>query len=131
QGTDWLSRRREDLSPTEQGYIEASLTLSQRAKKEKEAARQAEIRDAQALAAANRRIARRTLVGLAAALVLAMLAGWQWRHAETQRVRSQHSLSLATATANGLVADLAEKFRNVVGVPAATIKDILDRAREL
>ena len=25
QGTDWLSRRREDLSPTEQSYIEASL----------------------------------------------------------------------------------------------------------
>ena len=131
QGTDWLSRRREDLSPTEQSYIEASLTLSQRAKKEKEAARQAEIRDAQALVAANRRIARRTLVGLAAALVLAALAGWQWRNAETQRERSQRSLALATATANSLVSDLAEKFRNVVGMPAVAIKDILDRARKL
>ena len=40
-------------------------------------------------------------------------------------------LTLATGTANGLVFDLAQKFRNVVGVPAATIKDILDRARQL
>jgi len=81
--------------------------------------------------AANRRIARRTLVGLAAALVLAALAGWQWRNAETQRERSQRSLALATATANSLVSDLAEKFRNVVGMPALAIKDILDRARKL
>ena len=68
QGTDWLSRRREDLSPTEQSYIEASLTLSQRAKKEKEAARQAEIRDAQALVAANRRLfaVREIIKGFAA-----------------------------------------------------------------
>jgi hypothetical protein len=51
--------------------------------------------------------------------------------AKTQRDRAQHSLALATATANGLVFNLAEKFRDVVGVPASTIRDILDRARKL
>jgi tetratricopeptide (TPR) repeat protein len=51
--------------------------------------------------------------------------------AQAQRDRAERTLTLATGTANGLVFDLAQKFRNVLGVPAATIKDILDRARLL
>ena len=51
--------------------------------------------------------------------------------AQEQRDRAEHTLALATGTANGLIYDLAQKFRNVVGVPAATVKDILDRARQL
>lgn len=39
-------------------------------------------------------------------------------------------LALATQTANGLIFDLAEKFRNA-GVPTGTIKGILDSARKL
>jgi tetratricopeptide (TPR) repeat protein len=84
---------------------------------------------------AERRRERNTLVatasGLVVALILAGIAGWQWRIAETQRSRAERSLVLATDTANGLVFDLAQQFRNVAGVPAATIKDILDRARRL
>ena len=53
------------------------------------------------------------------------------REAQTQRERAERTLTLATDTANRLVFDLAQKFRDVVGVPAATIKDILDRARQL
>ena len=54
------------------------------------------------------------------------------RHvADQQRKRAEDTLALATKTANGLVFDLAQKFRNVRGVPAATIEDILDRARQL
>jgi hypothetical protein len=51
--------------------------------------------------------------------------------AQTQRDRAERTLTLATKTANSLVFDLAEKFRDVVGVPAATVKDILDRSRQL
>jgi TIR domain len=51
--------------------------------------------------------------------------------AQAQRERAERTLALATRTANGLVFDLAQKFRNVVGVPASTIKSILDRARQL
>jgi len=84
---------------------------------------------------AERRRQRNILVatasGLVVALILAGIAGWQWRSAETQRSRAERSLILATDTANGLVFDLAQQFRNVAGVPAATIKDILDRARRL
>jgi tetratricopeptide (TPR) repeat protein len=72
-----------------------------------------------------------TASGLIVALILAAIAGWQWRSAETQRSRAERSLVLATDTANDLVFGLAQKFRNVPGVPAATIKDILDRARRL
>jgi signal transduction histidine kinase len=38
QALDWLARRYDDLSPLEQGYIEASLALQQRAEEEREAA---------------------------------------------------------------------------------------------
>jgi tetratricopeptide (TPR) repeat protein len=63
-------------------------------------------------------------------LVLLALAGWQWTVARAQRNRAEHSLALATQTANGLVFNLAQKFRNS-GVPAAVIGDILARARQL
>ena len=72
-----------------------------------------------------------TVSGLVVALILAGVAGWQWRSAETQRSRAERSLVLATDTANDLVFGLAQRFRNVPGVPAATVKDILDRARRL
>jgi hypothetical protein len=51
--------------------------------------------------------------------------------AQTQRDRAERTLKLATGTANSLVFDLAQKFRNVLGVPTSMIKDILDRARQL
>jgi tetratricopeptide (TPR) repeat protein len=87
--------------------------------------------DAEAIAAANKRIAQRTGVGLVVALVLMGLAGWQWRVAQQQRDRAERSLALATETADGLVFDLAQKFRNVAGVPKDVIKDMLDKARSL
>jgi hypothetical protein len=67
----------------------------------------------------------------AVAIALAVFAEINRRQAEIQRARAEHTLTLATGTANGLVFDLAQKFRDVVGVPAATIKSILDRALEL
>jgi eukaryotic-like serine/threonine-protein kinase len=51
--------------------------------------------------------------------------------AEEQRRRAEQTLAAATKTANGLVLDLAQRFKNTVGVPAALVKDILDRARAL
>ncbi len=57
QARDWLARRRDDLSPAELRYIEASLALQQRAEEEREAARQAEIRRQQELAEAAVKLA--------------------------------------------------------------------------
>ena len=53
------------------------------------------------------------------------------RIAEEQRRRAEATLAAATKTANGLVVDLAQRFRDVLGIPASLIKDILDRARAL
>ncbi|MBV9861722.1 MAG: toll/interleukin-1 receptor domain-containing protein [Alphaproteobacteria bacterium] len=93
------------------------------------------------------------LAGAAVALLLVLLglAGWQWtvaerakqaalaaqqqateqqKIAEAQRDRAEHTLALATQTANGLVFGLAQKFRDS-GVSAAVISDVLARARHL
>ena len=51
--------------------------------------------------------------------------------AEAQRQRAEETLAAATKTANSLVFDLAQRLRNVMGIPANLIKDILDRARTL
>ncbi len=126
-----LARFGADLPPAMRDFI-AQAAAADAARRDRERAEQERrIRDAEALAAARRRIARRTLAGAAAAVLLAVLAGWQWHEAGQQRDRAQHSMALATETANGLVFDLAEKFRDVVGVPTATIKDILARAEQL
>ena len=76
--------------------------------------------------------------GLVVALALAGLAYWQRgiaveqrQIAEQQRKRAEDTLAAATKTANSLVFDLAQRFRDVTGVPAALVKDILDRARAL
>jgi tetratricopeptide (TPR) repeat protein len=88
------------------------------------------IRDAEALAAARRRTARRTMAGLAAALVLAVLAGWQWHIAGQQRDRAQRSLALAIQTATGLVTNGALKYNTAPG-SATVVKVILNHARQL
>ena len=141
--------RREDLA----GDLSADAREYLKQCREQEEARQRErlerleaereeqerrVRDAEALAAANKRTARRTSIGLLAALVLVALAGWQWwqagiaaEEAKAQRDRAEQALNLATKTANGLIFDLAQKFRDVSGVPASLIEDILDRVRKL
>jgi tetratricopeptide (TPR) repeat protein len=141
-----------DLPTGMRDFVAASSAAAQARERRGREEQERRLRDAQALATANRRTARRTGAGLAAAIVLVVLAGWQWRtaqaqrdlaesqreraetalkDAQTQRDRAERTLALATSTANSLVFDLAKKFRDVVGVPAATIKDILDRARQL
>ena len=76
--------------------------------------------------------------GLVVALALAAVAYWQRTSAveqrqiaEQQRKRAEDTLAAATKTANGLVFDLAQRFKESVGVPAALVKDILDKARAL
>ena len=48
-----------------------------------------------------------------------------------QKAAAEHNLALATDAANSLVFDIAQKFRDVSGVPASLIKSVLDRARDL
>jgi tetratricopeptide (TPR) repeat protein len=114
---EFAQRVPQDISVGLRPFLDASLAADA-------ASRNAERRR-------QRNILVATASGLIVALMLAGIAGWQWRIAEMQRSRAERSLVLATDTANGLVFDLAQQFRNVAGVPAATVKDILDRARKL
>jgi hypothetical protein len=78
-----------------------------------------------------------TAVTAASKNKIAAVAFWQRniavseRQIAQQRRRAEETLAAATKTANSLVFDLAQRFRNSVGIPADLIKDILDRARDL
>jgi tetratricopeptide (TPR) repeat protein len=62
--------------------------------------------------------------------VLAGLAVWQWREAVVQKDRAELNLAQATETANGIVSEIAMRFKDV-GLPADLVRDIIDRARAL
>ena len=51
--------------------------------------------------------------------------------AMAQKAAAEDNLALATSAANSLVFDIAQKFRDVSGVPASLIKSVLDRTRDL
>ncbi len=96
----------------------------------------AEAEKAEAAERARESRRRRTIFGatVAALIVMTVLAGaaaWQWREAAAQKAAAERNLALATEAANSLVFDLAQKFRDVSGVPASLIKSILDRASDL
>jgi len=71
------------------------------------------------------------LVLAVGATVAGILAYRAREEAVAQRNRAEQTLVAATETANSLVLDLAQRFKDAVGVPATLIKDILDRARAL
>jgi tetratricopeptide (TPR) repeat protein len=91
-------------------------------------------------ASRNHARVRQRLVAAAAvfffALAVAATGASIWAYQEQQQaVRAQRqaeqTLAAATETANSLVFDLAQRFRDAMGVPAEVIKDILDKARAL
>ncbi len=80
-----LARFGADLPAETQAFI-AQATAADAARRDRERlVQERRVRDAEALAAARRRVARRTQFGFAAALMLAVLAGWQWIEARQQR----------------------------------------------
>jgi tetratricopeptide (TPR) repeat protein len=79
----------DDLPAPMRTFITEALRRDAVRRENERAEQERKLRDAHALALANRRAARRALTGLAAALVLAALAGWQWRSAETERAAAQ------------------------------------------
>jgi tetratricopeptide (TPR) repeat protein len=86
----------------------------------------------------QRRALRLAVAAAALLLVLAIVATAtgimafrEQQEAIAQRKRAEDTLAAATETANRLVFDLAQRFQDAMGVPAALVKDILDRARAL
>jgi len=79
----------------------------------------------------QRRALRLAWSAVAALVALLAIAGWQWRVAEIQRARAEAALAAATKAANGLIFDLAQRFRLTAGVPIDVIRSILEQARRL
>jgi eukaryotic-like serine/threonine-protein kinase len=105
-GIDLARRWRDELDPEMRDYIQRSRRRA---------------RLAQTLTAA-------------AALVFALVAVaaiFEGVRAYRAQLAAQATLTAATETANSLVFDLADKFRNVLGVPATLVEAILDHAEEL
>jgi tetratricopeptide (TPR) repeat protein len=134
----WTARFGEEASEVTRAFVAAAAAIAEARRDRERAERDRRIADAEAIARAKSRIARTTGIGLAAALLLAALAGWQWRatalaehEAQAQRDRAERTLAAATATADGLVFDLAQKFRNLSGVPKPIVESILTQARRL
>jgi tetratricopeptide (TPR) repeat protein len=120
-----------DLPAGMRAFVTASTAAAETREQQEREAQERRLHDAEALALANRRIARGAVAGLVGALLLVAVAGWQWHVAQVQRDLARQTVTVATDAANGLVFDMADKFRNVFGVPAATVKDILARASDL
>ena len=73
---------------------------------------------------------RQQLTAVAAIVfgLVAVIAVVAERQAEAERHVAQQTLIAATKTANSLIFDLAQRFRNVVGMPTEVVRDILQRA---
>jgi tetratricopeptide (TPR) repeat protein len=119
-----LERFGEDISATMRAFIVSSLD--------------ADFRRRAAERAHARRILAATAAGLIVAVVLAGLAGWQWRLADeqrtiadTQRAHAETALAAAAKTADTLIFDLAQDLRNRTGMPLDLVRLILERVQNL
>jgi tetratricopeptide (TPR) repeat protein len=149
---DQLVRRRllrieERLDVARVEIIHDVLTPVIRRSRDTRHLRQAEAAAAEHEAALRRergRVRRAYWLSAAMALLVVITIGvawWGWSsklEAEQQRnlaeaasERAERSLTLATQTADGLIFDIAQKFKNVGGVPSAMVKGLLDSARKL
>ena len=134
----YVERFGDGASAATRAFVTAASAAAEARRDRERLEQERRLADAQAIATANQRIARRTGAGLVVALALAGLAGWQWiaadtakKDAQAQRDRAENTLALATKTADGLIFDLAQRFRSVIGVPKPVVLDILQRARDL
>jgi tetratricopeptide (TPR) repeat protein len=86
---------------------------------------QRQLRDAQALAAANRRIAQRTGIGFVIALALVAFAGWEWWAAKAQRDRAEQFFGAAIDETDGIVTRISSQLKDLVGISRQGILSVL------
>ncbi len=133
------------LDATDRAYLAACIEKAKLVREEERAlgrAREEQVREKSEKLIKRARNARWeawiSSVGLAAALAIAALGGWQWlkatqakSEAQAQRERAERTLAQVADAANGLASDLAEKFADLSAVPAPIKADILTEARKL
>jgi WD40 repeat protein len=112
EARSWKTRRGGDISPAEASFIEASQEAAERVEQEKEAARQRELEQAQALASeqAKRaeqqarfaRLRGRLVIALSGVLVIALVAGGLagWRTIDARRQERLATARQLTAEAS-------------------------------
>jgi tetratricopeptide (TPR) repeat protein len=90
------------------------------------------LRDAQSLAAANRRTAQYTGVGLAIAVLFAGLAFWYWQSADrsaqkanTERERAEAIFGVAINETDAIVSQISTQLKDLIGVSRGAIRSIL------
>ena len=121
---EWLPIRGEDLTAEVRAFVQRSIAADR--------------------AERDRRLRFQRRVSAGAVVAAFLMAGvgafaWQqWREADRHgreavaaKQRAEDTLAAATRTASALVFDLAQKFKESVGVPLTLIRDILDRAQGL
>ncbi|MGA9824347.1 MAG: tetratricopeptide repeat protein, partial [Methylocystis sp.] len=133
------------LDATDRAYLAACIEKAKLVREEERAqgrAREEQVREKSERLVKRARNARWeawiSSVGLAAALAIAGLGGWQWltatqakNEAQAQRERAERTLAQAADAANGLAVDLAEKFKDLSSAPAPIKADILSETRKL
>jgi eukaryotic-like serine/threonine-protein kinase len=147
--TEWshaATERKADFLATSPALIAGAAQLAERFGPELPATMRGFIADSLAADARRRnaerlrqrRVLAATAAGLVVALVLAGIAGWQWRVAaeqreiaERQRARAETTLAAATRTTDTLIFDLAQEFRRRTGMPVDLIRLILERVQGL
>jgi WD40 repeat protein len=82
----WFLERPHQLTPEERALIKASIDHADAEERRRQAEQERRLRDAEALAEANRKTAQRTKIGLAIAVMLALLAGIAGAYAFQQQL---------------------------------------------
>jgi tetratricopeptide (TPR) repeat protein len=128
QATDWLAKRRDDLSSTELAYIEASIELRRKAEAEKEAAYQAELKRQQDARDQARRRQRQAAVAAVFFGALAIAAAVAGVFAIKERNQARTNFALAREAADSLVTNIAG-LRNESGMSAKSVQKVLENAK--
>jgi tetratricopeptide (TPR) repeat protein len=123
----------DDLSTDMRAYIAHALEL-EAARHEEEIRQRTEREHAHAVeiqAASDLRWFRRAVAGLAIVAMLAVAAAWQRYEALKQQRLAVNMMDAALLTANSLVFDVTQKFKNSGGIPLQLTQDILDQVTAL
>ena len=126
-----VARWAADLDAEMRGFIAQAATRDAEERDREHQMQEQRIRDAEAVAAANRKKYIYTGVLSVVAILLAGVAGWGWHSAYTAKVAEAKILEAAAKSSNAMVVKIALKFRNRIGVPTFLIEDVLDEALEL
>lgn len=122
----------DDLARDMRAFIAQALELdaARHAREDEQRTDRDRAQAAEAVAASEQRLFRRTVAGLAVVVILAIVAGVGWHEEQVKQRLADTELTAAVKTANLLVSDLAYRLRSTAGMPIALVEDILERVSD-